>query len=129
MQMHSQRTESKPLTIEDYQQLRERFKSARPEVVGIVCKPSLELIIRAKIIEQDQSPFSQGGLVGIDICTDADQEEGILTFSDRELMRKYLNRKRDPKAWIEALLRDKIGAEAFDRIFPDGWPDGESLPL
>lgn len=110
------------ITLVDFQRMKERFKPNQPEIIGIVCKPSLELLIRARIIEQSYSPLSNGGLVGVDVYADADQQADILAFSDRNLLSAYLNRKNEPRKWIEVLLRDQMGAEGFDKLFPEGMP-------
>lgn len=110
------------ITLVDFQRMKERFKPNRLEIVGIVCKPSFELLIRTKIIEQSHSPFSNGALVGVDVYTDVDQQADILAFSDRNLLSAYLNRKNEPRKWIEVFLRDQIGAEGFDKLFPEGMP-------
>ena len=61
-------------------------------VVGIVCKPSIELALRTKMIAKKESIYYLGGLEGIDVFTDVEQVEDILVFTDRELLHVYLHR-------------------------------------
>lgn len=117
-----QEPEQKIFTLDDWRKMRERFKTPEPQVVGIVCKPAIEMAIREKIKRDESSRIPIVPMVAIEIHTDAEQEQDCLAFYSYDVMRAYLNRKAGPRKWAEAVLRDKVGP-AFDRLFPDGLPE------
>lgn len=80
-------------------------------VVGYVVRP--EIYSRLEITKGEPwSPYLP--IMGrVAIYWDADQEEDCIQFTDERVLRLYLNRKEDPKAWgeylAELLNRKPIG--------------------
>lgn len=99
---------SEGITLDIFQQMTRKAKSLPPSVVGIVCKPSLEMAIRAtgNAIKRAHYPFLDYG--GVPVYTDLHQANDALIFTSVVWLHAYLNRRKDPDKWVRVLMRNLL---------------------
>lgn len=92
-------------TIEEFNRMKARLKPHSLSVVGIVCKPHLEIAIRQRLIERSHNPLGFG-LSGILVYSDLYQAADVLSFTSNAWLRAYLNRREEPGKWSRLLMRN-----------------------
>lgn len=109
------------LTLQEFNRIKAQLTPMSLPIAGLVCKPALEMTIRAKMIERSHDPHGFGGLCGVPVYSDAHQCEEVIVFTDDRLLRAYLQRREKPEAWTKALMRGLLRDRKSARRYAVPW--------
>jgi len=113
------------LTLETWLEIKRRYTDRfPPQPVAFSVTPIIAKLYREQLQLAEHNGYQL--MHGVLVAEDADQRQPVLAFYDWDLFHAYRNRKADPAKFLEALIRQFVGPEVFDQLFPDGLPRPEA---